>query len=303
MAKGTSKAIYAALIANILIAITKFIAAWISGSSAMVSEGIHSIVDTGNQLLLLYGLRQARKPADRAHPFGYSKEIYFWSFAVAILLFALGSGVSLYEGYHHVRHPSSIQNFTLNYIVLGLAILFESFSFVVCLREFKEAKGERGYLEAVNKGKDPTLFVVLFEDTAALLGLVVAALGIFLNQITGRGEFDGLASLFIGLILGGTAIWLTWKTKALLIGESADPQVVDALSEIARSFPEIQEVNEILSLHMGPEDILLNISVDFQNDATAERAEEVLSDLKSRIKEVFPQVKRIFTELRDKEEN
>ena len=192
-ASASKKVIYAALAGNLLIAVTKFIASFMTGSSAMLSEGIHSLVDTGNQGLLLYGLKQAEKPASEEFPFGHGKEIYFWSFVVAILIFALGSGISLYEGVHHIFNPAEISNPMINYIVLGLAILFEGASFTFALKEFKQAKGQLSYIDAVKQGKDPSMFVVLFEDGAAMLGLFVALIGIVLAQVTGIAIFDGIA--------------------------------------------------------------------------------------------------------------
>ena len=231
MASESKKVIIAALIGNTLISITKFAAALITRSSAMLSEGIHSLVDTGNQILLLYGLKQAKKPADEDFPFGHGKEVYFWSFIVAILIFALGGGISIYEGIQHLRHPNPIFNPLINYIVLGLALLFEGAAWYFAFRGFTRAKGKWGYLEAVQRGKDPSMFVVLFEDTAAMLGLLVAFVGIALTQATGILYFDGIASVVIGLILIGTAVWLAYETKSLLIGESANRPVIKGIGK------------------------------------------------------------------------
>ena len=296
MASSSKKVILAALTGNSLIAITKFIAAASTGSSAMLSEGIHSVVDTGNQILLLFGLHRARKPADEEFPYGHGKELYFWSFVVAILIFAVGAGISIYEGIHHLQHPQHISKPHLNYIVLGLAFLFESGALLIAYREFSRTKGEHGLIEAVKRGKDPALFVVLFEDSAALAGIVVAFLGIYLGQVTGNLYLDGAASIVIGLILAATAWWLALETKGLLIGESADPEVVQGIKEIARSYPVIGHVNEILTLHMGPEYILVNLSVEFVDDSAADDIEEAISMLSLEIKREFPRVKRIFVE-------
>lgn len=296
MAASSKKVIFAALAGNALIAITKFAAAFTTGSSAMFSEGIHSLVDTGNQGLLLYGMRQATKPADSRFPFGHGKEIYFWSFVVAILIFSVGAGVSIYEGIAHIIHPSTIENPMVIYIVLGLAILFEGAAWLFAFKAFSKEKGKWGYIEAVQRGKDPTMFVVLFEDSAAMLGLVVALLGVWLAQTTGIAEFDGIASVIIGLILGGTAVWLAIETKGLLIGESANQQVVDGISTIAQSFPEVNHVNEVLTMHMGPDFILLNLSVDFPDDLPAKDMEIVIAKLDRQIKQAFPDVKRVFIE-------
>ncbi len=294
--KSSRKVIYAALIGNSLIAVTKFSAALMTGSSAMLSEGIHSVVDTGNQILLLYGLKRSERPADKNFPFGHGKEVYFWSFVVAILIFAVGAGISIYEGIHHILNPSPIKSPGVNYIVIALAMVFEGGAWYLALREFSRTKGRRGYIEAVRRGKDPSIFVVLFEDSAAMLGLATAFIGIWLSQLTGNPDFDGLASIIIGLILGGTAIWLAYETKSLLIGESADEEVVRGVRELAKSFKEIEYVNEVLTMHMGPSFILVNLSVDFNDDISAKEVEDAIALLDKRIKEKFPRVKRVFVE-------
>ncbi|MEL0584628.1 MAG: cation diffusion facilitator family transporter [Candidatus Thiodiazotropha sp. (ex. Lucinoma kazani)] len=296
MASGSKKVIFAALIGNSLISITKFVAASITGSSAMLSEGIHSLVDTGNQGLLLYGIARSKKPADEDFPFGHGKEIYFWSFIVAILIFALGGGISIYEGIKHIQHPEPMSSPLVNYIVLGLAIIFEGAAWLFAFREFSRAKGKWGYLEAIQRAKDPSIFVVLFEDTAAMLGLVVAFAGIALTQLTGILAFDGIASIIIGLILVGTAVWLAYETKSLLIGESANPVVVRGIRELVSSKASVECVNEVLTMHMGPDFILANLSVDFRDSITADEVERTIGEMDGSIKEQFPQVKRIFIE-------
>jgi cation diffusion facilitator family transporter len=296
MSTGSKKVIFAALIGNALIAVTKFIAAFFTGSSAMLSEGIHSLVDTGNQILLLYGMKQAAKPADEDFPFGHGKEVYFWSFIVAILIFALGGGISIYEGIRHLLHPEPLLNPIINYIVLLLAMLFEGAAWLLALREFSRAKGNWGYIEAVKRAKDPSIFVVLFEDSAAMLGLLVAFIGIALAQYTGNLLFDGMASVIIGCILVGTAAWLAYETKGLLIGESAYRHVVQDIKNILQASPAIDHVNEVLTMHMGPEYILANLSVDFKDNMTAGNVEDTIAELDIKIKEKHPQVKRIFIE-------
>ncbi len=295
-ANASTKVIIAALLGNAAIAVTKFFAAFVTGSSAMLSEGIHSLVDTGNQILLLYGLKQAKKPADEAFPFGHGKEVYFWSFVVAILIFAVGAGVSVYEGIRHVITPAQIENPMVNYIVLGLALLFEGAAWFFALKEFGKLKGNRGYIEAVQRGKDPSMFVVLFEDSAALLGLLIAMLGIFLTQLTGIAVFDGIASIMIGLILGGTAVWLAIETKGLLIGEGANKEVTDNIRQLAESFDEVERVNELLTMHMGPEFLLVNISIRFRRGQLTREIESVIQDIDTKIKAEHAEVKRIFVE-------
>jgi len=295
-------AIIVALVGNALISITKFIAAAITGSSAMFSEGIHSVIDTGNQGLLLYGMKQAKKPADENFPFGHGKEIYFWSFIVAILIFAVGAGVSVYEGIHHIINPEPISNPMVNYIVLSLAIIFEGFSFTVALKAFAKVKGKWGYFEAVHRSKDPSLFVVLFEDFAATIGLFVALAGVALSQATGILEFDGIASVIIGLMLAGTAIWLAIETKGLLIGEGAEKETVDYIKQVTIDVPEIEHVNEVLTMHMGPDFILLNLSATFVDTAKADDIEAAIEKLSQQIKAKFPSIKRIFIEAEAKKQ-
>lgn len=296
MASGSKKVIFAALTGNGLIAITKFIASFLTGSSAMFSEGIHSVVDTGNQLLLLLGLKRSKKVANKYFPFGYGKEIYFWSFVVAITIFGVGAGISIYEGIHSLSDPHPIQNAYVNYIVLGLAMIFEAGAWYFALKEFNKTRGDLGYFEAVRKEKDPTTFVVLFEDSAAMLGLIVAFLGVVLEQWTGNLLFDGIASLMIGFILAGTAAWLAYETKGLLIGESADKEVINGIKDLTASNHNVKEVNQVLTLHMGPEYILVNLNVDFKDTLQTETIENISDKLAKDIKSAFPRVKRVFIE-------
>ena len=293
---ASTRVIYAALLGNAAIAVTKFFAAFTTGSSAMLSEGIHSLVDTGNQVLLLYGLKQAKKPADEDFPFGHGKEIYFWSFVVAILIFAVGAGVSIYEGLRHVLHPVQMQNPSINYLVLGLAMIFEGAAWLFAFKEFAKVKGKQGYIEAVRRGKDPSMFVVLFEDSAALIGLFVAMLGIGLAQITGNPVYDGLASIVIGMILAATAIWLAYETKGLLIGERASKVVVDDIRNIVSSFEGVDRVNELLTLHMGPEYILVNLSIRFRRAQQTREIETLIRSIDTTIKQSHPNVQRVFIE-------
>ncbi len=296
MAGSSKKVIYAALIGNALIAVTKFVAALVTHSSAMLSEGIHSLVDTGNQLLLLHGLKQAKKPADERYPYGHGKEVYFWSFIVAMLIFAVGAGVSIYEGVRHVLHPKPIEDAYVNYIVLAFAMLFEGAAWLFAFRAFSKAKGKWGYFEAVHRGKDPSLFVVLFEDSAAMIGLIVAFLGVLLSQLTGNYIFDGIASILIGLVLGGTAAWLAYETKSLLIGESATRQTVEGIRQLVSAQPDVERVNEVLTMHMGPDFILLNLSVEFRDEATTDKLEYRITRITEQIKKAHPEVKRVFIE-------
>jgi len=296
MASGSKLVIIAALIGNSLISVTKFVAASITGSSAMLSEGIHSLVDSGNQVLLLYGMKRAAKPPDEDFPFGHGKEIYFWSFIVAILIFALGGGISIYEGIQHIQHPEPISNPMINYIVLGLAMVFEGAAWYFAFREFSRTKGRWGFLEAIQRAKDPSIFVVLFEDSAAMLGLMVAFAGVWMSQVTGILVFDGIASVIIGLILVGTSIWLAYETKSLLIGESANKLVIRGIRDSLRGRANIEHVNEVLTMHMGPDFILANISVDFADSISAKEVEADIAEIDRTIKQKFPEVKRVFIE-------
>ena len=296
MAGSSKKVILAALIGNALVSITKFIAATMTGSAAMMAEGIHSVVDTGNQVLLLYGLKRAQKPADEKFPFGYGKEIYFWSFIVAILIFALGGGISIYEGVERLLHPQPVVTSMVSYIVLVLAVVFEGAALYFALTEFTRSKGKWGYVEAVQRGKDPTMFVVLFEDSAAILGLGIAFFGILLADLTGNPFYDGLASVLIGLLLAGTAVWLAYETKGLLIGESAQTPVVREIRQLVAETDGVEHVNEVLTMHMGPDFILVNLSVDFQDSLTAEKLEQLIAGLSRQIKQEQPLVKKVFIE-------
>lgn len=296
MNTGSKKVIIAALIGNLLVAIVKFIASFITGSSAMLSEGIHSVVDTTDQLLLLLGMKRAQKPADTEFPYGYGKEIYFWSFVVALMVFLVGAGLSLLKGILSLFHPGAIHDPFVNYIVLGLAFIFESITWYISLKEFRSVKGDRPYFKAIRREKDPTKFVVLFEDSAALLGLLIAFLGILLSEITGILIFDGIASITIGIILAVTAFWLAYETKGLLIGESADPQTVEGINKIISSYDAILTENQILTMHVGPDMILVNLSVDFKDDLNAGAIERAIAHLTKEIKNKYPRVKRVFVE-------
>lgn len=293
---GSKKVIYAALVGNGLIAVCKFVAAWFTGSSAMLSEAIHSVVDTGNQGLLLHGMARSKRPADERHPFGYGSELYFWAFVVAILIFAVGSGVSIYEGIDKLNHPHPVSMLWVNFLVLGLAMIFEAGAWWIAFKEFRRIKGKRGYFDAVRGSKDPSVFTVLFEDTAAMLGLIVAATGLAIGEIFNIPELDGVASIVIGLILAGAAMFLAYETKGLLIGEAASPATIKEVRKIVAEQPGIKEVNELLTLHIGATDVLLTISVDFADNLSANEVEAAISSMETRIKTARPQITRVFIE-------
>ena len=294
--QSSKKVIYAALVGNALIAVTKFGASAYTGSSAMLSEAIHSLVDTGNQFLLLLGLRRARRPADATHPFGYGAEVYFWAFVVALLVFAVGAGLSLYEGFDKLANPHPMTDAYINYIVLGCAIVFEGISWSVAFKEFRATKGDRGYLEEVRESKDPTVFTVLFEDSAAMLGLLVALIGIALVDQFGLVWADAAASIAIGVILTLTAAILAYECKGLLIGEAASPRIVRGVNEIVSETGGIRRINELLTLHIGPTDVLLTLSLDFTDTLSAGDVEETISSIEQRVKQAFPEVTRVFIE-------
>jgi cation diffusion facilitator family transporter len=293
---SSNKTIYAAMGANLAIAITKFIAASITGSSAMISEGIHSVVDTGDQLVLLLGLHRSQKPADDSHPFGYGQELYFWTFIVAILIFAIGGGMSIYEGITHLINPSPLEDPIWNYIVLSIAIILEGFSWTVALKEFLPTKGKQNFWQAIKNSKDPTVFTILFEDTAAILGLVVALIGIFLGDLFNNIYFDGIASIIIGIILSIVAVLLARESKGLLVGESANPQTIANIRSLSKTEPGVQEVIRVLTMQLAPQEVLLNLEIQFSKNLTGEEIALTVERLEIKIRQKHPEIKQIFIE-------
>jgi cation diffusion facilitator family transporter len=292
--KGTHRTLLIALGANLGIALAKFAAAAITGSSAMLTEGIHSVVDSANQLLLIWGRRQARKPANRRHPFGYGREVYFWSFVVAILVFAVGAGVSIYEGVVHIRHPEPAVSPLVAYAVLAVAFCLEGTSTHAALKGFRQAKGDLSWLQAIRQSKDPPAFIVLLEDSAAMTGIVVAAFGLALSQITGNPFFDGAASVLIGLILAGTATLLAKESKGLLIGEAADPEIVEGIRQAASRRAGIVGVGHVLTVHSAPDQITVAMSADFEDSITAGEVERIVAGIEREVAERWPEVKRLY---------
>lgn len=260
----------------------------------MLSEAVHSLVDTGNELLLLYGMRRARRPPDTAHPLGHGRELYFWSFIVALMVFALGAGISLYEGINHIAHPVPIENPIINYAVLGLSFVFEGGSWWIALQAFREAKGQLGYLEAVDASKDPTTFTVLFEDSAALVGLIIAFAGIAGATAFDMPQLDGLASIGIGLVLATIAIVLARRTKALLIGESAYPDVQASILRIAGAHDGIVKANGVLTTQLGPNQVVAALSAEFDDRLTTPEIEACVNSLETAIKAAHPEVSALF---------
>ena len=291
---STRRAVYAALSGNVLVAITKVGAAVWTGSSAMLSEAVHSFVDTGNELLLLYGMRQSRQRADVAHPLGYGRELYFWSFIVALLVFALGSGVSVYQGIRHVVHPEPISDPLVSYIVLVLAFLFEGASWLVSFRQFGRARGELGFYEAFRRSKDPPSFIVLFEDSAALAGILVAAAGTFLAARLHAPVFDGIASIVIGLLLGGTAALLARESKSLLIGERADPSLASSILRVAADRAGVYQANGLITVQLAPDQVLAALSLDFEDGLRAREIEQVVAGIEENVRAHHPEVVALF---------
>jgi cation diffusion facilitator family transporter len=290
------KVIYAAIAANLGIAAIKFVAAAFTGSSAMISEGIHSLVDTGNGGLMLLGVHRSRRPADDQHPFGYGKELYFWTLIVAIVIFAVGGGISAYEGLLHVLHPARLQYPTWNYVVLVLSLVFESYSFMVAFKAFQSAKGDLSIWQSIETSKDPTTYTVLFEDSAALLGLIVAFVGVFFSQMLDIAYFDGAASILIGVILAVVAILLAYESKGLLIGEAVDPETLKNIRRLAESDARVEAVKNILTMHFGPRTILLAMDLQFRNDLSAAEVEDSVDRLEESVREHYRDIKHIFIE-------
>jgi cation diffusion facilitator family transporter len=290
----STRTLIVALLANLGIAASKFVAAAITGSSAMLTEGVHSVVDSTNQLLLMWGRHAANRPPDKLHPFGYGRELYFWSFVVAVLVFALGAGVSVYEGIIHIRHPEPAVSPIIAYAVLLVAFSLEGWSTIEAYRDFGEAKGSLGFFEAIRRSKDPPGFIVLLENGAAMGGIIAAALGIALSELTRNPFYDGAASVIIGLILAVTSALLAHESKALLIGEAADPEIVASLHQLVESKKEVTAVGEVLTVHGAPDQITAMLSVDFEDHISAREVEAIVHSIEKEVEERFPMVSRLY---------
>jgi cation diffusion facilitator family transporter len=293
-ASSSKTAVWAALAGNVLVAATKAIAAFWTGSSAMLSEAVHSFVDTGNEVLLLYGMRRSAQRPDPAHPLGYGRELYFWSFIVAVLIFALGAGVSVHQGVTHVLHPQPISDPLVSYVVLALAFLFEGASWFVSLRQFKAAKGELGYYAAFRASKDPPAFMVLFEDTAALMGIAIAALGTYAASALERPVFDGIASILIGAVLGVIAILLARESKSLLIGERADRRLSESILAIAGAEPAVATANGLITVQLAPNQVVAAVSLEFADTLQAYEIEAAVLGIEHRVRAAHPEVLMLF---------
>jgi cation diffusion facilitator family transporter len=294
---GSSKvAIYGAIAANSAIAVSKFFAAFFTGSSAMLSEGIHSLVDTGNGMLLLVGIRLSKSPPDEKHPFGYGNEIFFWSFVVAILIFALGGGIAIYEGIRHIIHPRQLENVQWNYVVLILAMVFEGSALRVALKQFNVSRRNKPFLRALQDSKDTSTVAVVVEDSAALIGLLIALLSVFLGQVSGWPYFDGLGSVLIGVLLVGVSFFFAAECKALLVGEGLLPEDVEKIHFILEEEPRVSVYRRPLSLYFGPNEVLVNLDVHFIDELTSDQIEETIDRIEAKIMEAIPAVNRIYIE-------
>ena len=291
---ASHKVVYVALGGNLIIAIAKFVAAGVSGSSAMLSEGVHSVFDTVNELLLLYGLRRADMPPDRTHPFGHGRELYFWSFIVALLVLAMGAGVSFYEGVTHIRQPEPVESSLLNYLVLAVSFTFEGTSWYVALREFRIRKGRLGYFEAFRLSKDPSTFTVLLEDSAALLGLLMALAGLISAQLLDMPTLDGVASIGIAGVLAVSAMLLARETKGLLIGETAHPVVSEAILAIAAADDGVRCANGVLTVQMGPSQVVAALSAEFEDALTTTQIEACINRVEQQAKAAHPEIIALF---------
>lgn len=288
--------IYTALGANLLIAATKITAAVVTGSSAMMSEGIHSLVDTSNEVLLLLGISRSQKPADEKRPFGYGRELYFWAFVVSLLFFALGGGFSIYEGIEHLLHPEEVKNPVWNYVVLAIAFIFDGISFITALKEFKRQRGENPFWQAVRESKDPSTFVVLFEDAADVIGILIAFTGILLGQLLHNPYIDGIASVLIGLLLTAVAVLLVRESRSLLMGETPGTAELQDVIKITEKHPAVNKVVKQLSSYLAPEEVIMAIKVNFKADITGQDVTAAIEAIRKEIQAAYPHYKQLFIE-------
>jgi cation diffusion facilitator family transporter len=293
VASESKTAIVAAILGNLAIAATKFFAAFFTGRSAMLSEAIHSVVDTGNGALMLYGIRKSRKPPDFEHPFGHGRELYFWTLIVGVLIFALGGGMSAYEGIIHLAHPAAVEDPKWNYVVLGFATVFEGTSWFFGWRAFNSERGRKGLFEAIHSSKDPTSFSVLLEDSAALVGLVIAFLGIFLGRRLGLPQLDGAASVLIGLLLCAVAVLMVYESKGLLVGEGVDRETLESLRAVVEADPDVEHVQHLRTIYQGPREVSLIIELRFRSTISALDIREAIRRLKNNVQERHPEIRRI----------
>jgi cation diffusion facilitator family transporter len=296
VAGSSNIAIFGAIAANSAIAVSKFVAAYFTGSSAMLSEGIHSLVDTGNGMLLLFGIKLSKSPPDEKHPFGYGNEVFFWSFVVAILIFALGGGIAIYEGIQHVLHPRHLENVQWNYLVLVLAMVFEGSALRLALKQFNVSRRNKPFLRALRDSKDTSTVAIVIEDSAALIGLMIALLSVFLGQVSGWPYFDGIGSVLIGLLLVAVSFFFAAECKALLIGEGLLPEEVEKIQQVLEEETRVLAYRRPLSLYFGPSEVLVNLDVNFVDELTSDEIEVTIDRIEARIKTALPAVNRIYIE-------
>jgi cation diffusion facilitator family transporter len=293
---GSKIGLYGALGANLGIAVIKFIAAAVTGSSAMISEGIHSLIDTGNAVLLLYGIKQSKKLPDREHPFGFGKELYFWTLIVGVLIFAIGGGMSVYEGITHCINPKELEDPFWDYLVLFFSFIFEGISTLIILRELKSHKGDKSFWKAIMQSKDPSVYAVMYENAADMIGILIAFFGVFLGHYLNNPYLDGAASIFIGLMLGVVAILLLRQSKSLLVGEAADRDLIDSIDEIVRKDHSVELIREPLTMHMSPDDILLILDIRFKKGMSTNDVEAAIDRMEDTIRQKHPMIRKIFME-------
>ena len=296
MAGESKSAIFGAIAANVLIAISKFIAAFFTGSSAMISEGIHSLVDTSNGLLLLYGIRRSKRSPDKEHPFGYGKEIYFWSFVVAILIFALGGGIAIYEGIHYLQHPQPTEHVLWNYIVLTLAFVFEGMALLFALKGFRAKNKDKNLLKAIRKSKDSAGFAIIVEDFSALIGLAIALFGITMNLVTNNPIWDGIASIMIGVLLCAVSIFMANESRGLLLGEGATPEDLLIINKIIEEHPNTSFYAPPKTMHLGPDSVLLALDINFVDGLSTDQLEKTIRELELEISKQRPHINKIYIE-------
>jgi cation diffusion facilitator family transporter len=301
MTSAGTRSVVAALIGNLLVAATKAIAAYITGSSAMLSETVHSIVDTGNELLMLYGIRQSRQRPDPEHPLGYGRELYFWSFIVALMLFGAGACVSVIQGIIHLQHPKPIDNAVVSYVVLALSLIFEASSWTIAYRNFRSSVDERGYWFALRNSRDPSQTVVLLEDSAAVIGIFLALMGTWGATSLGHPKFDALASIAIGIVLALVAVGLARQSKNLLIGERADEDLRETVFRLAQATPGVVCPNTLITVQLAPDQVVASLSLEFNDALSVPDVEAIVADLEDRIRQLRPDVLLLFVKPQTKE--
>jgi cation diffusion facilitator family transporter len=294
---GSKRVVYAGLASNLAITIIKLLVAILSGSSAMLAEFFHSTVDTGNSLLLLYGMHRSRRPADRGHAFGHGKELYFWSVVVAVSMFAVGAVLSIWEGIAHIRRPVAISGPMWSYLVLGFSALFSVGSLVVAVREANRRKGSETLVEYIRASKDPTVFTVILEDLGDVAGQVIALLAIFLSVQLHNPVYDGVGSIAVGLVILAVSFVLANESRGLLVGETAPSKHVQRMKQLLQQDEAVERVGDLLTMQLGPDDILLNVEIEFRRQSCIDDLEQTIDRLESRIRQEFPQVHHLFVEV------